>query len=328
VDPTRVLVATESDVLLWTGATEPAALSRFAGRGRPTCLTFDRLERTRAWCGTREGVLVSDDEGRTWAPSGLEGEHVMSIATSPGRTGMVWVGTEPSEVWRSADRGRSWTPSPSLHELDSSSEWSFPPKPDTHHVRWIACHPSDERRLWVAIEAGALVTTSDGGGTWSDRVTEGPFDTHELAIHPDAPERLRVAAGDGYFESADGGSTWTSPMEGLGVPYLRSVAIDPGDPEVVVVSGASGPRSAYVAGRADGLVYRREGSGRWAPVAVGWPTPAGTIAPLLAAGNAPGELWAADERGVHRSRDGGSRWTLVHRYAEDPAHLRGLAVGG
>jgi hypothetical protein len=117
-------------------------------------------------------------------------------------------------------------------------------------------------------------------------------------------------------------------MEGLGVPYLRSVAIDPGDPEVVVVSGASGPRSAYVAGRADGLVYRREGSGRWAPVAVGWPTPAGTIAPLLAAGNAPGELWAADERGVHRSRDGGSRWTLVHRYAEDPAHLRGLAVGG
>lgn len=35
----------------------------------------------------------------------------------------------------------------------SSSEWSFPPKPDTHHVRWIACHPLDANRLWVAIEA-------------------------------------------------------------------------------------------------------------------------------------------------------------------------------
>ena len=36
----------------------------------------------------------------------------------------------------------------------------------------------------------------------------GPRDTHQLSIHPAAPDRLYSAAGDGYFESHDGGDTW------------------------------------------------------------------------------------------------------------------------
>ena len=213
-----------------------------------------------------------------------------------------------------------------LETLPSSPEWSFPPKPDTHHVRWIACHPSDAQQLWIAIEAGALVSTRDGGRTWRDRVDGGPWDTHELSIHPNAPASLRVAAGDGYFESDDSGATWRSPEDGLDVRYLRSVAIDPGRPDVVIVSASTGPRSAYVAGVSDGRVYRREGIGRWERARDGWPDPPRTIAPLLAAGRVAGELWAADERGLHRSDDGGQSWREIARYAKTPNHLRGLSV--
>jgi hypothetical protein len=39
-----------------------------------------------------------------------------------------------------------------------------------------------------------------------------------------------------------------------------------------------------------------------------------------------GELWAADERGVHRSDDGGASWHRIVGYAKPPQHLRGLAV--
>ncbi|HXH25545.1 MAG TPA: hypothetical protein VNI78_09870, partial [Vicinamibacterales bacterium] len=56
----------------------------------------------------------------------------------------------------------------------------------------------------------------------------------------------------------------------------------------------------------------------------GWPDPPTTIAPLLSAGAAPGELWAADERGVHRSDDGGKTWRLAAGYATPPQHLRAL----
>jgi len=168
------------------------------------------------------------------------------------------------------------------------------------------------------------VSTMDGGRTWRDAVPGGPYDTHELAIHPDLPESLRVAAGDGYYESDDGGTTWRSPRSGLDVGYLRSVAIDPGQPDVVIVSASSGPRSAYGAGASDGRLYRRAQTGRWERVREGWPEKPSTIAPLLIPGAQPGELWAADERGLHHSADGGVAWDKVAGYPTATRYLRAL----
>jgi hypothetical protein len=65
-------------------------------------------------------------------------------------------------------------------------------------------------------------------------------------------------------------------------------------------------------------------NGRWghSQLLDGWPDPPSTIAPLLK----PGETWAADERGVHRSDDSGKSWRRVAAYAASPQHLRGLAL--
>lgn len=354
---TALLIATDSDVV----RVEVASGEARAGSGlegeRPTCLAAlpptgsltttatevgptasNRKEAeagplSSAWCGTRRGgVFRSDDGGHSWRPSGLDGEHVMSLAVSPVDEGLVWAGTEPSALWRSEDDGESWERMPGLRDLPSSSRWAFPPRPETHHVRWIACHPRERGRLWLAIEAGALVSTPDGGESWKDRVPDGPWDTHELAIHPDRPETLRIAAGDGYYESEDGGSTWCAPRDGLEVSYLRSVAVDPGDPDVILVSASSRARTAYVAGHSDGRLYRRVAdptcAGRWVRVRTGWPEEPETIAPLLLSGATAGELWAADERGLHRSTDGGETWARIARLPETLDHLRGLARVG
>jgi ligand-binding sensor domain-containing protein len=321
-----VLVATDREVVVIDVDRGNSASAHGLG-DRPTCLVADPLVHGRAWCGThRGGVFRSDDGGKSWTSAGLSGRLIMAVAASPVERDVVWVGTEPSEVWRSGDAGATWEPTSRLETLPSSSEWSFPPKPDTHHVRWIACHPLELGRLWVAIEAGALVSTLDGGRTWRDRVPGGPWDTHELAIHRDAPERLRVSAGDGYFESDDAGATWQSPRAGLEVGYLRSVVIDPEHPDVVIVSASSGPRTAYVAGRSDGRLYRRRAGERWERVRDGWPETPTTIAPLLCASANGGPLWAADERGVHRSDDVGKSWRQAGSYAAPPRHLRGLAL--
>ena len=294
------------------------------GRG-PTCLaaTGDG----RVWCGTAgDGVWVSEDGGRGWSAAGLDGARLMALTADATRPDRVWAGTEPSGVWVAEAGPGSWRERGGLLELPSSDTWSFPPRPDTHHVRWIACHPHEAGRIWVAIEAGALISSEDDGRTWRDRVEGSPYDTHELALDPRRSEHLRVAAGDGYFESPDGGVTWTSPMDGLEVGYLRSVAIDPGDPEVVVVSASSTARTAYAAGSGDGRVFRRAGAGRWERVVDGWPEPPSTIAPLLRPDPAGG-LLAADERGIHRSVDGVS-WRLLAAYPEAPGWVRGLEVTG
>ena len=321
-----ILVATESAVVPVDVERGADAIARDVG-GRPTCLAADPRTAGRAWCGTQHGgVYRSDDAGISWHLCGLEGQRIMSVTASPAEADVIWVGTEPSAVWRSADAGKTWQQTSALDALPSSPEWAFPPKPDTHHVRWIACHPQHAGWLWVAIEAGALVSTVDGGRTWRDRVPGGPYDTHELAIHPGAPSSLRVAAGDGYFESADAGATWRAPEEGLDVGYLRSVAIDPGQSDIVIVSASSGPYSAYGAGASDGRLYRRIGNGNWERVREGWPDRPSTIAPLLSAGAQSGELWAADERGVHRSADSGESWQQIAGYTTAPRYLRGLAL--
>lgn len=338
----RLLVATRDDVLVVDPRTGAVAIA--AAGIRPTCLAVDPTDAGAVWCGTQDGVRRSGDDGESWEPAGLAGEHVTAVVVSPDEPApagrFVYAGTEPSALWRTGsvesaaeagaavDASGAWERSPGLLDLPSAPTWSFPPKPETHHVRWIACDPARAGRLYVAIEAGALVTTPDGGRTWIDRPAVAPYDTHELAIHPERPDALRVAAGDGYWESADAGASWTSPEDGLDVSYLRSVAIDPGDPDAVVVSAASHAHSAYMSGRSDGRLYRREGGGRWARVAAGWPDPPATIAPLLILGHEAGELWAADERGVHRSEDGGRAWEAVAAFDPAPAWLRGLVVVG
>ena len=321
----QLLVATDRQVLRVDADTGAVAQSTGLGSSAPTCLAVDSHDGT-AWCGThRDGVFRSEDGGASWVPGGLSGERIMALTASPSQRNLLWAGTEPSAVWRSEDGGRTWERTSDVAQLPSSGSWAFPPRPDTHHVRWIASHPSEPERLWVAIEAGALISTNDGGRTWRDKVKGGPYDTHELAIHPDAPDTLRVAAGDGYFESFDGGRTWASPSNGLEVNYLRSITMDPGDPNVVVVSAASHPYRAYGAGKSDGRLYRREAGGAWTRVRDGWPDPPNTIAPLLMAGLESGELWAADERGVHRSEDGGITWRRVALFDPTPSYLRGLA---
>ena len=321
-----ILVATDHDVIV-IDVDRSTSASAHGIIGLPTCLAAGPLVNGRTWCGThRDGVFRSDDGGRSWKSVGFVGQHITAVTADAVTRNTVWVGTEPSEVWRSGDAGATWEETTRLETLSSASRWSFPPRPNTHHVRWIACHPMEPERLWVAIEAGALVSTIDGGRTWRDRVPSGPRDTHELAVNRNAPENLRVAAGDGYFESDDAGATWRSPSAGLEVGYLLSVAIDPENAEIVVVSASSGPHSAYVAGRSDGRLYRRHGTGSWERVHDGWPKRPSTIAPLLCSGAKAGELWAADERGVHRSDDGGKSWRRAAGYPTSPQHLRGLAI--
>jgi photosystem II stability/assembly factor-like uncharacterized protein len=312
------------------------------------CLDADPAAPDRVFCGTFEGGLRrSSDAGETWARVG-EGtlpRSVTSVTVSPHDPDVVYAGTEPSGVYRSADGGETWTRLPGLTDLPSAAEWSFPPRPDTHHVRWIEVGPADPSHMFVAVEAGALVQTHDGGDTWEERVVSARRDTHSMAIHPDAPDVVRAAAGDGYAESRDGGESWTYPQEGLTHRYCWSVAVDPGDPGRLLVSAAAGARSAHTPTSAASYLYRRvdgtrDGTGSvdgstdvaWERLDdAGVPTGEGVLRPTLAAGVDAGDLFALTDRGLFRSRDGGDRFSRIDVGWPERFHdrtTRGLAVVG
>jgi len=116
--------------------------------------------------------------------------------------------------------------------LESSLTWSFPPRSWTHHVRWIEPDVNNLDYIFVAIEAGALVHSRDGGRTWIDLAKQGPYDTYTMATHKKTPRRLYSAAGDGYFESFDYGESWNSPTAGLKHHYLYGLAVDSANPKL------------------------------------------------------------------------------------------------
>lgn len=307
----------------------------FAGRSRLQCVASDPHRPGGIYCGTSsEGLWRSDDLGRSWAPvgEGVLRPRVTAVAVSSwsAEGDVVYAGTEPSRLYRSTDGGASWEECRALLALPSAPTWSFPPRPESSHVRWIAPDPLVAGRLFVAVEAGALVSSSDGGHTWTDRQPGSPYDTHTLVVHPRAPDRVYSAAGDGYFESHTGGATWERREEGLAHRYVWGLAVDPVDPEVVVISAARSAGAAHTAARAESWIYRRVGSGPWEPVRAGLPDPSGTTISNLRADLAePGVVYAANNRGVYRSGDQGESWERLdlewpESYAEE--RVAGLAL--
>lgn len=126
------------------------------------------------YCGTfGDGLFRSDDEGATWRSCDSFGRRkVTALAIDEGQdtggSSVVYAGTEPSALFRSDNGGETWHELPTLLTLPSASGWSFPPRPETHHVRYILPDSYAPGRLHVAIEAGALLRSEDmdqHGGT-------------------------------------------------------------------------------------------------------------------------------------------------------------------
>jgi hypothetical protein len=129
----------------------------------PQRIAFDTLNPDHAYCGTfGSGLWETNDGGQTWSNIGKDAitdQNITSVAVShpvpENSSNRVYVGTEPSALYISNDGGGSWEIMEALNRLPSSKSWSFPPRPWTHHIRWIEPDENNPNYVFAAIEAGA-----------------------------------------------------------------------------------------------------------------------------------------------------------------------------
>ena len=295
----------------------------FLPRSGAQCLAVDPHDPNTVYAGLRErGVQRTTDGGRTWAECALPEPGVFSLAVGAA-DGAIYAGTEPSRLFRSDDRGDSWRELEALLELPSRPTWSFPPRPWTSHVRWIAPSPHDADLLLVGIELGGLMRSTDGGATWQDHRPGAQRDVHSLAWHPRVRGRAYEAGGGGAAFSEDAGETWEPADDGRDRHYTWAVAVDADDPERWYVSASTGPFAAHGGRDPQARIYRRRANEAWEALAGGLPEPLPAMPYALVAGD--GRLFAGLSDGqIWESPDGGDTWRGCALDGDSLTRLRAL----
>ncbi|WP_165252120.1 WD40/YVTN/BNR-like repeat-containing protein [Paludisphaera soli] len=159
-------------------------------------------------------VLATDDGGDSWArvgrdamPEALPGEGAFAASGTclAVRGDRAWFGTGGGRVFRSEDRGRTWTahPTPLRAGNGSSGVFSLAFRDADHGVAVGGDYKNPDAR------GGLIALTRDGGKSWTAPLSEPTGYRSAVAFLPGTPGPSLIAVGpSGVDRSDDGGRTW------------------------------------------------------------------------------------------------------------------------
>jgi len=265
----------------------------------------------RLFVGTeRDGILHSDNGGRTWtgANPGLLDLTVLALAFSPNtaRDGTGFAATA-SGLYRTRNGGKSWR------------EAALPL--DEPAVQCLAVSPAFARNglVLAGTEAEGLWRSHDGGTTWHlvPGLPEGGIGAIAFSPYDEAGGRVAVATEGGVAFSDNGGETWASTG-----PFLP--------PVLALACGLGSDGETWVAGRyREGIARLHVGKPGNGWTAANNGLEATHLTALLAssptATRDPSLFVVGPETGLRVSLDGGRTWAEAAGIIGQVA-VHGLAV--
>ena len=257
----------------------------------------DRAGRHRIWASSQSfwGTMLrsSDDFGKSWTnpqeaairfplDTGLSLKNIWQITLGrPQEPDVLYCGVEPAALFESRDAGETWSLVRGLFEHPHRPRWM--PGNGGLALHTIVLDPSDQRRMYVAISAGGVYRTEDGGGTWTaqnrgirvvfapDKFPEFGQCVHKIAMHPERPERLFLQNHWGVYRSDNRAESWTDIGDGMPSDFGFPMVMHPRNPDCVyIIPVESDDFRCTCDGRL--RVYRTRNAGStWEPLMRGLP---------------------------------------------------------
>ena len=280
-------------------------------------------------------VQRSEDLGETWVRSeglGLPEESGLTLEKTwhlePGHAsepGTLWLGGAPGALFRSDDRGETWSVVGGIVSHPTRDRWH--PGAGGMCTHSIQVDPSDPARVYVGISAAGVFRTDDGGATWTpanagtaadflpEKYPEVGQCVHKLLVHPASPDRLWQQNHCGVYRSDNRGESWER-LDGNGLPsdFGFPIALDPADPDVAYVVPEEGAENRVTCNGRLGVYRTTDAGASWHLHGEGLPEPA--WAAVLR------EAMAFDERSVYVGTQSGSLFALTDgRWSELARHL-------
>ena len=270
-----------------------------------------------------DGLYASEDGGASWSPRNqnlppsLRSIYSLTAVPVEGRT-RLFAGTEPAHLMVSDDLGVNWQELTTFRNIPNVAQWRFAGEPFTGHAKHINFDASNPRIMYVCIEVGAFLKSTDGGETWTPLAVPHP-DMHRSVIDPRNPSRIFTTGGGGLQLSLDAGSTWRQILsrESAIGQYPDQLMIRLTRPDTMVLGCAEFSPRSWLDGRyAGGAIAKSEDGGEsWRQVRGGLPERThGAIEAMCQVelpdggaeyffGTTDGEIWHGE--------DEGERWTLI-----------------
>jgi len=303
-----------------------------------------------SWLGPQ--VWRSDDLGESWqeTPNGAVRFPEDTGATlarvwqlAPGaKDGVVYAGTEPGAIFRSDDRGETFSLERALWDHPHREQWQAGFGGQAFHT--ILPHPTDPDKVTVAMSTGGVYRTSDRGATWAPANTGikaefMPGDiqypefgqcVHKVARDSADPERLYLQNHGGVYRSDDGADSWTSIADGLPSDFGFPVVAHPRTPGTLYLFPLGGADGRFpVDGRC--LVWRsRDAGATWEGLGKGLPELfyAAVMRDAMCVDDGdPVGVYAGSRDGtVFASPDEGDTWEVLAEHLPDVLCVRAATV--